>query len=160
MKLELRQMRLEAIISGGQTGADRGGLDAARELGLKMGGYCPKGRRAEDGRIPDEYPMVELTDRGYIPRTRANIDAADVTIVFQWRKPSRFTATECLLRGADYLIVHLGDGDDEEWTDRVRAFLSAHDPRTINIAGNRESVSPGICDRVRRLLVAAIGPTR
>jgi Circularly permutated YpsA SLOG family len=38
------------IISGGQTGADRAGLDFAIEQGLEHGGYVPRGRKAEDGR--------------------------------------------------------------------------------------------------------------
>ena len=53
------------IISGGQTGADRGGLDAGRDLGLEIGGFCPAGRRAEDGRVPEIYPLVELPSAAY-----------------------------------------------------------------------------------------------
>jgi len=62
-------VRLAKIISGGQTGADRAGLDAATEAGISVGGYCPKGRLAEDGRVPDHYPLVELTKGGYAVRT-------------------------------------------------------------------------------------------
>ena len=43
------------IVSGGQSGADQGGLDAAIELGIPHGGWCPKGRKSEDGVIPDKY---------------------------------------------------------------------------------------------------------
>jgi hypothetical protein len=53
------------IISGGQTGVDRAALDVALELGLACGGWCPKGRRAEDGPIPERYPLTETTSPRY-----------------------------------------------------------------------------------------------
>ena len=59
-------MEVTKIISGGQTGADRGGLDAALHLGIPCGGWCPKGRLAEDDVIPDEYPLKEHTSRSYL----------------------------------------------------------------------------------------------
>jgi len=46
------------IISGGQTDVNRAALDVGLALGLDVGGWCPQGRRAEDGRIPDHYPTV------------------------------------------------------------------------------------------------------
>jgi Circularly permutated YpsA SLOG family len=56
-KLEMMKKMVERIVSGGQTGADRAALDFAIEHGLKHGGWCPKGRRAEDGRIPSRYEL-------------------------------------------------------------------------------------------------------
>jgi hypothetical protein len=56
---------LRRIVSGGQTGADRAGLEFALEVGLEHGGYVPKGRKAEDGRIDDRYRMTELTSPLY-----------------------------------------------------------------------------------------------
>ena len=70
------------VISGGQTGADRGGLDAAIELGFEHGGWCPRGRRAEDGVIPPRYQLVETSSVDYRRRTRLNVKAADVTVIF------------------------------------------------------------------------------
>lgn len=61
---------IERVISGGQTGADRGGLDAAIDLGLPHGGFCPKGRRAEDGVIPGRYQLEETESADYTERTR------------------------------------------------------------------------------------------
>ena len=52
-------MKVLKIISGGQTGVDRAALDVALELGINCGGWCPQGRRAEDGRIPEHYPVEE-----------------------------------------------------------------------------------------------------
>src|SRR5580693_5777867 len=73
---------LRKIISGGQTGADRAGLDFAIETGLEHGGYVPRGRKAEDGRIDDRYNMVELSTTSYPARTRRNIEESDGTVIF------------------------------------------------------------------------------
>jgi predicted Rossmann-fold nucleotide-binding protein len=73
---------VERVITGGQTGADRGGLDAAIDLGLPHGGFCPKGRLAEDGVIPQPYQIEETASTEYSERTRKNVEAADATVVF------------------------------------------------------------------------------
>jgi hypothetical protein len=67
---------VERVISGGQTGADRSGLDAAIDLGLPHGGFCPKGRLAEDGVIPPRYQLEETASAEYDERTRKNVEAA------------------------------------------------------------------------------------
>lgn len=81
------------IISGGQTGADRGGLDVAIRHGIPHGGWCPKGRKAEDGVIPDKYlkssfaqddfDRVNLTDRdiGFSRRTRFEVFQDDDAVI-------------------------------------------------------------------------------
>ena len=72
---------VEKIISGGQTGADRAALDVALELKIPCGGWCPKGRRAEDGRIDDRYPLKETPSTDYRVRTRLNVEESDGTLV-------------------------------------------------------------------------------
>lgn len=71
------------IISGGQTGADRGGLDAAIHCGIPHGGWCPKGRIAEDGVIPADYYLNEMASPEYLPRTKANVVDSDATVIFR-----------------------------------------------------------------------------
>jgi Circularly permutated YpsA SLOG family len=73
---------LRKIISGGQSGADRAGLDFAIATGLEHGGYVPRGRKAEDGRIDDRYNLVELSTSSYPARTRRNIEESDGTVIF------------------------------------------------------------------------------
>ena len=73
---------LRKNVSGGQTGADRAGLDFAIEAGLEHGGYVPRGRKAEDGRIDDRYNLVELSTTSYPARTRRNIEESDGTVIF------------------------------------------------------------------------------
>ena len=70
---------LEKLISGGPTGVDRAALAVAFVLGLDVGGGCPQGRRAEDGRIPDRYPLVETPEPDDETRTRCNVEDADGT---------------------------------------------------------------------------------
>jgi hypothetical protein len=65
---------IRKIMSGGQTGADRAGLDFAIKTGLEHSGYVPRGRKAEDGRIDDRYNLIELSTSSYPARTRRNIE--------------------------------------------------------------------------------------
>jgi Circularly permutated YpsA SLOG family len=73
---------IRKIISGDQAGADRAGLDFAIETGLEHGGYVPRGRKAEDGRINDRYNLIELSTSSYPARTRRNIEKSDGTVIF------------------------------------------------------------------------------
>ena len=72
----------ETIVTGGQTGADRAALDWALRRGWAIGGWCPAGRAAEDGRIPDRYPLRETAEAAPIARTRANVHDSDATLIF------------------------------------------------------------------------------
>ena len=75
--------RLEMVISGGQTGVDRAALDVALELGIKISGYCPRGRKAEDGKIPAKYPLLETDSEDYEARTEKNVEISDGTLILQ-----------------------------------------------------------------------------
>ena len=70
---------INKIVSGGQTGTDRAGLEAAMNAGLSCGGWCPKGRKAEDGKIPDKYPLQETESADYFVRTEMNVKDSDGT---------------------------------------------------------------------------------
>ena len=76
------------IVSGGQTGADRGGLDAAIAAGVPHGGWCPRGRRAEDGVIPAVYRLVETSSADYAVRTERNVVNSHCPAVFTFGKPT------------------------------------------------------------------------
>ena len=70
------------IISGGQTGADRAALDAAIKHKITHGGYCPKGRLAENGKIADKYKLTETKSADYEQRTKKNVRESDATVIF------------------------------------------------------------------------------
>jgi len=73
---------IRKIVSGGQTGADRAALDVALDLGITCGGWVPKGRLAEDGEIPVDYPnLVEAEDAEPNTRTALNIRDSDATLI-------------------------------------------------------------------------------
>ncbi|MRR55710.1 MAG: hypothetical protein EG822_14600 [Deltaproteobacteria bacterium] len=134
------------IISGGQTGADRAGLDAAMEAGIPVGGYCPKGRLAEDGTVPVKYPLIELTKGGYPARTERNVVESDGTLILNVGKLSggtRLTQDCTMKHGKPCLVVQL---DHEPETAPVRHWVEEHSIHILNIAGPRESKHPGLHD--------------
>ena len=79
---------LSRIISGGQTGVDRAALDAALEYNFPCGGWCPKGRLAEDGIISQKYPLKETESSEYEVRTKLNVRGSDGTLILTWGKPT------------------------------------------------------------------------
>src|SRR5437867_4357828 len=87
-----RAVMFTKIVSGGQTGVDRAALDVALELGVKCGGWCPQGRRAEDGRIDERYPLQETPWDGYPQRTEWNVRDSDGTLILTCGEPDRGTA--------------------------------------------------------------------
>jgi len=146
-------LRLERVVSGGQTGVDRAALDAALELGIPCGGWCPRGRKAEDGRIPECYPLKETPAARYAERTEWNVRDSDGTLIVTAGPPAGGTALTiaCAERlGKPCLVVKLGP----EAADGVSAigWLREHRIRTLNIAGPRESQQPGIYGRTREFL--------
>ena len=142
----MKKARLEKVISGGQTGADRAGLDAALKCGIPVGGFCPKGRRAEDGAIPATYPLTETRSRSYDVRTRMNVRAADATLVLNLGELSSgtlYTVTYAARRNKPCLVVQLDDAGHAT-PGQVAEWLRASAVRTLNIAGPREGKAPGI----------------
>ena len=143
---------LEKIISGGQTGADRAGLDVGLALNIPVGGWCPQGRRAEDGPIPDRYPLVETAERNYQTRTRRNVEDSDGTLILNLGKLDGGTAfTVKFARKIDKpcLVVALEEGIEQVV---FRDWLEANQIAVLNIAGPRESKRPGVYDAAYRLL--------
>lgn len=144
------------IISGGQTGVDRAALDAAQELGLPCGGTVPKGRLAEDGRVPDRYPVQECDSRDYAVRTERNVLDADATLILTLGEPSggtRLTLDLAQRRGKPVCVVDLGM---KRPADRARDFVSRVKPATLNVAGPRESSFPGIGEKAKRLILEVL----
>ncbi|MEO0248919.1 MAG: putative molybdenum carrier protein [candidate division WOR-3 bacterium] len=134
------------IISGGQTGVDRAALDAALEMGIPCGGWCPKGRLAEDGCISQRYPLKETRTSQYQERTRLNVRDSEGTLILKAGELKGGTAlTVKLARGMKkpLLLIDLELNPDPA---RVRRWIHANNICVLNVAGPRESGSPGIHD--------------
>ena len=166
------------IISGGQTGVDQGGLDAAIALGIPHGGTCPKGRKSESGRIPDRFQLTEGWSDKYPPRTRMNIQDADGTLILvhgtNGLARSRGTTLTLELCRSMRKPVHAANPRRPEHVDQVVSWvlelerksegvpgwlpeLSQGDrPLVINVAGPRESMAPGIHDETVKFLSMVI----
>jgi len=145
------------IISGGQTGADRAALDFALHYGISCGGYCPKGRKAEDGPIPEVYPLKELPSSSYSDRTRKNIEASDGTLVFKTTRSgldrgSHLTLEYCKKINKPWFVYLLKE-DPAKINAELYKWIQDQSIMTLNIAGNRESNSPGIYRLVYKVLV-------
>lgn len=155
------QVRVERIVSGGQTGADRGGLEAAIKLDIPHGGWCPAGRIAEDGRIPARYQLVETMGSDYSERTWLNVRDSSGTIVFvdSMTPGSRATVEFCVKARRPYLIVPTTVSAPKRAVGRIRLWLDqmGEMPR-LNIAGTRESKAPGIQLAVTEILLAVLRP--
>ena len=149
---------VEKIISGGQTGVDRAALDVARGLGIAAGGFCPKGRRAEDGPIPMRYPLHETDSRAYAERTRRNVRAADATLVLTGQAPVGGTAlTLRMAREAGTPCRHVRLPATKKRVAHTRRWLVEGDVRTLNVAGPRASEEEGIYDAARAFLERVLG---
>jgi hypothetical protein len=130
---------VEKIISGGQTGADRAGLDVALELGLNIGGWVPRGRRAEDGIVPAKYGgMVETQTDAYEERTKLNVRDSDATVIFTFGPPrggSALCAETARSTGKPVLLLDLNGNNPEEMISHLRDWLGKVSPRILNVAG-------------------------
>jgi len=143
---------VEKVISGGQTGVDRAALDVALEIGILCGGWCPKGRRAEIGRIPDHYPLEETSSAAYPQRTQMNIEDSDGTLVLTWGPPAGGTLLTIKLArkaGKPYLLADLTARHDPIG---VREWIRSNEIRVLNVGGPRESEFPGIYEKTRAYL--------
>lgn len=150
------------IVSGGQTGVDRGALDAALEAGAACGGWCPANRSAEDGPIDERYPLTPLPSGGYPERTRKNVSDSDGTLIIHFGKLEGGTAlTEeyCRKIGKPCLSIDAPVMSTADAAAAVAGFIRTHGIAILNVAGPRASREPTAHEyacKVIRLLLEAI----
>jgi hypothetical protein len=136
---------------------DRAALDAALACGLSIGGWCPAGRRAEDGVVPTRYPLRETPSEKYPQRTTWNVRDSDATLILILREldsGSKLTAEVAHRLGKPCVVASLGAHPD---TIRLaELFPSTLDEVVLNIAGPRESRCPGIYARAFGFLVTLL----
>ena len=135
-------MALTKIVSGGQTGVDRGALDAALEAGLPCGGWMPEGRIAEDGPIHVRYPLKELPGGGYEERTLQNVLDSDGTAILYFgvlEGGTRMTRDYCVEHGKPCEPVDASNATPQEAALKLAAFIERNRIAVLNIAGPRAS---------------------
>ena len=133
------------VVAGGQTGVDRGALKAALELDVSCGGWCPAGRRAEDGSIPKAFPVVELPGAGYADRTRQNVLDSDGTLIIyrgQLTGGSLLTRQLAEDHHKPLLLLDAERLSDGAAATQVVDFVRARHIDILNVAGPRASDWP------------------
>lgn len=134
---------LKRIVSGGQTGVDRGALDAALVAGFECGGWAPGDRMAEDGIIPDWYPLTILPNGDYRQRTRLNVVDSDGTAILYDGSLSggtRLTRDLCQLLDRPCILISVRETPDPiVAADAVLKFVNNNGIEVLNVAGPRAS---------------------
>jgi len=149
-------MRIERILSGGQTGVDRAALDCAIELAIPHGGWCPRGRRALDGPLDARYQLQETPSSSYAQRTEWNVRDADATLILAWGPLQGGTGLTAKLADSmqkPLLIIDLTHDDPiNKWLDDFWQWLERYNIRSLNIAGPRHSKAENIYRLAKQLL--------
>jgi hypothetical protein len=141
------------IVSGGETGVDRAGLDFAIKNGIAHGGFCPKGRLCErGGRIPDKYNLTETSSSDFRMNTAQNVQHSDGTLIISRGHPTggtKLTAKNCISRKKQKFII---DANRKVKVDEFVQWVRDNKIVTLNIAGPRDSKQPNIGKDVKKIL--------
>lgn len=135
-------MTLTRIVSGGQTGVDRGALDAALLANFPCGGWCPPHRLAEDGAIPSGYPLTEMDHGGYRERTVQNIEDSDATLVVYFDRltgGTEQTVIHCIRRQKPYKLIDAEVLQPTAAAQLAARFVADNGIAVLNVAGTRAS---------------------
>ena len=146
---------LKKIISGGQTGADIAGIDAAIDTGFSYGGWLPKGRKTECGPLPENYQMQAMTRGGYPKRTEQNVKDSDGTVIFTHQKlngGSRLTANLAESWGKPWLHINLSQINQREAILILSEWLQKNKIDVLNVAGSRGSKDPEVYGKVFQII--------
>ncbi|GAB4363837.1 MAG: putative molybdenum carrier protein [Methylohalobius crimeensis] len=158
MTADSAMVYLQRIVSGGQTGADRAALDWALGANIEHGGWCPRGRLAEDGTIPRRYRLQETPSNDYALRTEWNVRDSDATVMLSLHDAvaggTELTRKLALAYRKPCLHVH-ADMGVQVAAARLRDFVLKHGVNVLNVAGPRASEAPGIEQFVAEVLNTA-----
>jgi|SRR5215471_9236295 len=146
---------IKKIISGGQTGADRAALDVALKLNIPHGGWCPRGRLAEDGIIDANYQLTETLSADPSQRTEWNVRDSDGTVIFSVSAKlcGGSAKTEVFARSYQKPCAHISkEKDGQSARDILNDFLAQHEIEVLNVAGPRHSEEPAVAQFVSETL--------
>lgn len=152
-------MQIEKVISGGQTGADQGALDAAIALRVDHGGWIPKGRKTESGPLPRKYHLKEMVSSSYPKRTEKNVlDSQGTLILTNGRLTggSSLTKKYAVQHGLLWLHINLQKITIHEAINIVRTWVKENNIKVLNVSGSRESKSPGIYDSTHKIILGVL----
>lgn len=130
------------IISGGQTGADRAALDVAIKLGISHGGWIPKGRLTENGKLDDKYRLKEMDTANHNKRTEQNVIDSDGTLILSHGKltgGSDYTRDMVLRHGRPWLHIDLNKTPSSQAARQIGSWIAEHEIKVLNVAGPRAS---------------------
>jgi hypothetical protein len=142
---------LKKIVSGGQTGADIAGVDAAIECGFEYGGWLPKGRKTEDGSLPEKYRMTAMARGGYPKRTEQNVIDSSGTVIFTHKKltgGSKLTADLAESWGKPWLHINFSEMPEDDALEILAEWLKRNEIETLNVAGSRASKDSNVYQKV------------
>jgi hypothetical protein len=149
---------LTKIVSGGQTGADRAALDWALHHGVPHEGWCPAGRRSEDGPLDRRYLLRETPGASYVARTKWNVRDSDGTVVFTLS--ADLTGGSLLTwnyaRNIEQPVVHISKAVSRDPAADLERFLETYGIQVLNVAGPRASGEPEVGAFVREVLDEAL----
>jgi hypothetical protein len=154
-KRMLQPLPVTRIISGGQTGVDRAALEVAMELDIPHGGWCPRGRLAEDGVIPPSFQLQETESSQYHIRTERNVQESDGTLILcagPLSGGTRLTRQFAQRHRKTYRVINLREKFPVAFHSLVRCWLRENNIRTLNVAGPRASSARGIEAAAKRFL--------
>jgi len=144
------------LISGGQTGVDRAALDFAMRAGIAHSGWCPLGRKAEDGVIPSRYLLREASTPLYQQRTQLNVRDSQATLIIK-DDARRSRGTALTIRCAEKLHRPLMIVDITKYDcDEIKKWLAGVQPQILNVAGPRGSESPAVAAAVSAILAMVL----
>lgn len=150
---------IKKIISGGQTGADRAALDAAIKYNFPHSGWIPKGRKTEDGRLPDEYKLKETSTGSYKERTEQNVIDSDGTVIISHGKltgGSKLTQQFAEKHLKPCLCIDLYESPAFIASSFIHSWIIQHKIKTLNVAGPRASKDPDIYQNVKYVIEGVI----
>jgi len=149
---------IKKIISGGQTGADQAAFDVAIKLGIPHGGWIPKGRKTENGILPDKYQLQEMPTSSYPKRTEQNVLDSDGTLILSYGNltgGSALTRKMAEKHGRPWVHVDMNKLSIVDAANTIKSWIDRSDIKILNVAGPKASKSPGIYKTTIEVLKAS-----